>query len=199
MGQAAGSPCGSRPSAWAEVTWMVAVSTCWMTAWLAMNSWTASWPPPSRAGATSPLVKAATSFRMWIGSGRVFDPHAISQFQQAAYEIVGQHLDAALPGPFLDGTVLRGVGEEEPGMMKTLKPGTRYTASWTAMAASQVWRVRMLLPTDYRPPLTSRANQPAPSSQTRKSNSEASEADVSSSTSASLLRWGSSLRRSGGN
>ena len=24
-------------------------------------------------------------------------------------------------------------------MMKTLKPGTRYTASWTAMAASQVW------------------------------------------------------------
>ena len=74
-----------------------------------------------------------------LRSGRVFDPHAISQFQQAAYEIVGQHLDAALPGPLLDGTVLRGVGEEEPGMMmKTSKPGTRYTASWTAMAASQV-------------------------------------------------------------
>ena len=149
-----------------------------------------------------------------IGSGRVFDPHAISQVQQAAYEIVGQHLDAALPGPFLDETVLRGAGEEEPGMMmKTLKPGTRYTASWTAMAASQVWvreqgtfsipltvwRVRTLLPTDYRVPLTSRPNQPRPSSQTRKSNSEASEADFSSSTSASLLRWGSSLRRSGGN
>ena len=74
------------------------------------------------------------------GSGRVFDPHAISQFQQAAYDVVGQHLDAALPGPFLDGTVLRGVWEEEPGMMmKTLKPGTRYTASWTAMAASKAW------------------------------------------------------------
>ena len=148
-----------------------------------------------------------------IGSGRVFDSHAISQFQQAAYEVVGQHLDAALPGPFLDGTVLRGVGEEEPGMMKTLKPGTRYTASRMAMAASQVWvrgqatssfpltvwRVRTLRPTYYRPPLTSRATQPRPSSQTPKSNSEASEADFSSSTSASLLRWGSSPRRSGGN
>ena len=64
MGQAEGSLCGSRPSAWAEVTWMLTVSTCWMTTCQAMNSWTASWPPPSRAGATSPLVTAATSFRM---------------------------------------------------------------------------------------------------------------------------------------
>ena len=64
MGQAACSLCGSRPSAWDEVTWMLTLSTCWMTTCLAMNSWTASWPPPSRAGATSPLVKASTSFRM---------------------------------------------------------------------------------------------------------------------------------------
>ena len=50
-----------------------------------------------------------------IGSGRVFDSHAISQRQQAPYEIVGpeEHLDAALPGPLLDETVRRGVGEEE--------------------------------------------------------------------------------------
>ena len=64
VGQAAGSLCGSRPPAWDEVTWMLTVSTCWMTDCLAMNSWTASWPPPSRAGATSPLVTAAISFRM---------------------------------------------------------------------------------------------------------------------------------------
>ena len=31
--------------------------------------------------------------------------------------------------------------------------------------------VQTLLPTDYRPPLTSRSNQPRPSSQTQKSNS----------------------------
>ena len=64
MGQASGSPCGSRPPAWSEVTWMLTASTCWMTTCLAMNSWTASWPPPSQEGATSPLVTAATSFRM---------------------------------------------------------------------------------------------------------------------------------------
>ena len=40
--------------------------------------------------------------------------------------------------------------------------------------------VRTLLPTDYRPPLTSRSNQPRPSSQAQKSNSGASGAASSS-------------------
>ena len=50
-----------------------------------------------------------------IGGGRVFDPHAISQFQQAPYEIVGpeEHLDPALRRPLLDGLVRKSVGEEE--------------------------------------------------------------------------------------
>ena len=50
-----------------------------------------------------------------IGGGRVFDPHAVSQFQQPVHQIVGpkEHLDPALRRPFLDETVLRSVGEQE--------------------------------------------------------------------------------------
>ena len=56
-------------------------------------------------------------------------------------------------------------------MMKTLTPSTRYTASRTAMAASQVWvsgqgtslfpltvwMVQTLLSTEYRPPYSYRS------------------------------------------
>ena len=75
------------------------------------------------------------------GSGRVFDLHPVSQRQQPVHQVVGPgaHLDAALPGPLLDETVLRGIGEEEHRDDETLKPGTRCTASRTAMAASHVW------------------------------------------------------------
>ena len=48
-----------------------------------------------------------------IGSGTMFDPHAISQFQQVTYEIVGpeEPLDPAPRLPFLSqGELRRGVG-----------------------------------------------------------------------------------------
>ena len=131
-----------------------------------------------------------------IGSGRVFDPHAISQFQQAPYEIVGpeEHLDAALPGPLLDETVRRGVGEEEHRDDEDLEardavyrvPDGDGGVPRLGERAGNVLHpvdgleVRTLLPTDYRPPLTSRSNQPRPSSQTQKSNSGASGAASSS-------------------
>ena len=131
-----------------------------------------------------------------IGSGRVFDPHAISQFQQAPYEIVGpeEHLDAALPGPLLDETVLRGVGEEEHRDDEDLEardavygiPDGDGGVPRLGERAGHVLHpvdgleVRTLLPTDYRPPLTWTPKQARSSSQTQKSNSGGSGAASSS-------------------
>ena len=86
---------------------MLTVSTCWMTTCLAMNSWTALWPPPSPGGRNQSVGHGRHFIPDVIGSGRVCDPHAISQFQQAPYEIVGpeEHLDPALRRPLLDGLV----------------------------------------------------------------------------------------------
>ena len=116
-------------------------------------------------------------------------------------------------GPLLDETVLRGVGgeehrdDEDPEAQDAVYgipdrdggvPGLGERAGTSSFPLT-VWRVQTLLSTDYRPPLTWRPNQARFSSQMPKSNSGASGAAISSSTSASLLRWGSSLRRSGGN
>ena len=130
------------------------------------------------------------------GGGRVFDPHAISQFQQAVHLVFGpeEHLDPELRRPLLDETILRGAGEEEH--RDDEDPEAQYAVHripdddggvpGLGERAGNVLRpvggleVRTPLPTDYRPPLTSRLNQPTPSSQTQKSNSGASGTSVSS-------------------
>ena len=125
-----------------------------------------------------------------IGSGRVFDLHAISQFQQAVHQVVGpeEHLDAALRRPLLDETVLRGVGEEEHRDDEDLEardavnrvpdgdggiPGLGERAG-NVLRPVDGLEVRTLLPTDYRPPLTWRPKRARSSSQMLKSNFGAS-------------------------
>ena len=76
-----------------------------------------------------------------IGGGRVFDLHAVSQRQQAPTRSSDPKSTLTRHCPAHSSMVWFGIvsGKRSTGMMKTLKPGTRYTASRTAMAASQVW------------------------------------------------------------
>ena len=131
-----------------------------------------------------------------IGGGRVFDPHAVSQFQQPVHQIVGpeEHLDPALRRPFLDETVLRGVGEEKHRDDEDIEaqdavhsiPDGDGGVPRLGERAGNVLRpvdgleVRTLLPTEYGPPLTWTPKQARSSSQMLKSNSGASGAAISS-------------------
>ena len=81
MDQAAGSPCGSRPSAWAEVTWMLTVVDVLddhLSGYELLDRLLAAAIP----GGYNQSVGHGRHFIPDVtGSGRVFDPHAISQFQ----------------------------------------------------------------------------------------------------------------------
>ena len=103
MGQPAGSPCVSRPPAWAEVT---------LDDHLPGHELLDLLVAAAIPGGRNQSVGHGRHFIPDVtGSGRVFDLHLVSQFQQAVHQVVGpRYLDSALRRPFLDETVLRGVG-----------------------------------------------------------------------------------------